>query len=154
MKAAWIIILVFVSAASAQVAKQARPVEDPQIEQRMQALTQQLRCLVCQNETLAASRADLAEDLRREIRAKMREGLSDQQIVDYLVERYGDFVLYNPAVKPKTAMLWFGPFVLLAGGIAFSLYYLKRRRSRIVEKPLSEAEQKRVAALLSEGENK
>ncbi|MEW6312904.1 MAG: cytochrome c-type biogenesis protein [Pseudomonadota bacterium] len=138
----------------AQAKEAAELAEDPVIEKRLMILSEELRCLVCQNETLAASRADLAEDLRREIRQKMREGLSDKEIVDYLVERYGDFVLYNPAVKPKTAMLWFGPFVLMAGGVLFLIYYLKRRRTRIVEQPLSEEEHRKASALLNEGENK
>src|SRR2546421_10018724 len=109
-------------------AKDAKPVEDPAIEQRMQALTQQLRCLVCQNETLADSQADLAEDLRKQIREQMKAGKSDQEILAYLTQRYGDFVLYNPPVKATTYLLWFGPFVLLLAG-TFVLYgYLKHRR--------------------------
>src|SRR3954464_617689 len=96
--------------------KEAQPNEDPQIEQRMRNLTEQLRCLVCQNETLADSRADLAEDLRKEIREQMKQGKSDQEIIAFLTQRYGDFVLYNPPVKATTYLLWFGPFVLLIGG--------------------------------------
>src|SRR5881394_2420247 len=105
-----------VSLAAPALAKEAKPVEDPQIEQRMQALTQQLRCLVCQNETLADSRADLAEDLRRQIREQMKAGKSDREIIAFLTQRYGDFVLYKPPVKATTYLLWFGPFVFLIGG--------------------------------------
>src|SRR5882724_4599492 len=97
-------------------AKEAKPFEDPQIEQRMKALTQQLRCLVCQNETLADSQATLAEDLRSIIREQMNAGKSDQEIIAFLTQRYGDFVLYKPQVKPVTYLLWFGPFVLMVGG--------------------------------------
>jgi cytochrome c-type biogenesis protein CcmH len=114
----------------------------------MKALTEQLRCLVCQNETLADSRADLAEDLRKQIREQMNAGKSDPEILAFLTQRYGDFVLYNPPVKATTYLLWFGPFVLLVGG-TFVLYrYLKRRRELIQDKPLSAAERKRAETLL------
>ena len=129
-------------------AKEAQPAEDPQIEQRMRALTQQLRCLVCQNETLADSQADLAEDLRREIRAQMKAGKSDQEILAYLTQRYGDFVLYKPPVKLTTYLLWFGPFVLLLIGIAALYRYVKQRKELIHEKPLTADERKRAEKLL------
>ena len=129
-------------------AKEAQPAEDPQIEQRMRALTQQLRCLVCQNETLADSQADLAEDLRREIRAQMKAGKSDQEILAYLTQRYGDFVLYKPPVKLTTYLLWFGPFVLLLMGIAALYRYVKQRKELIHEKPLTADERKRAEKLL------
>ncbi len=116
MRRVSILILLLISLAGPALAKEAKPVEDPQIDQRMQALTQQLRCLVCQNETLADSRADLAEDLRKEIREQMKAGKSDQEIIAFLTQRYGDFVLYKPPVKATTYLLWFGPFVLLLGG--------------------------------------
>ena len=131
-------------------AKEVRPVEDPQIEQRMQALTQQLRCLVCQNETLADSQADLAEDLRKQIREQMKAGKSDQEIIAFLTQRYGDFVLYKPPVKLTTYLLWFGPFVFLLGGTAALYRYLKRRRDLIQDKPLTTAEHKRAEELLRE----
>ena len=100
---------------------EAQPVaKDPVIEQRMIALAADLRCLVCQNESLAASPAALAEDLRQEIREMMRQGRSDEEIVRFLTQRYGDFVLYRPPVKSTTWPLWFGPFVLLAAGQCFS----------------------------------
>lgn len=90
---------------------------DAALEERLRAFTQHVRCLVCQNESLAESRADLAVDLRREIREQMQAGRSDEQITAYLTERYGDFVLYRPPIRPSTYPLWFGPFVLLAGGL-------------------------------------
>ncbi len=129
-------------------AKDARPDEDPQIEQRMKALTTQLRCLVCQNETLADSRADLAEDLRREIREQMKAGKSDQEIIAFLTDRYGDFVLYNPPVKRITYLLWFGPFILLIAGTAVLYRYLKRRRELISDQPLTADERKRAEEIL------
>src|SRR6266852_1182474 len=131
MKRVSMLILVLMSMAAIALAKEAKPVEDPQIEQRMQALTQQLRCLVCQNETLADSQADLAEDLRRQIREQMKAGKSDQEIIAFLTQRYGDFVLYKPPVKATTYLLWFGPFVFLLMGIAVLYRYLKRRRELI-----------------------
>jgi len=148
MKRVFILILVLVSLTAPALAKEAKPVEDPQIEQRMQALTQQLRCLVCQNETLADSRADLAEDLRKEIREQMKAGKSDQEIIAFLTQRYGDFVLYKPPVKATTYLLWFGPFVLLLGGTLLLYRYLKHRREIIQDQPLTAAEHKRADELL------
>jgi len=133
---------------SGVLAKEAQSVEDPQIEQRMNALTQQLRCLVCQNETLADSQADLAEDLRRQIREQMKAGKSDQEILAFLTQRYGDFVLYNPPVKATTYLLWFGPFGLLLIGIVVLYRYLKQRRALIHDQPLTAEERKRAEELL------
>ena len=130
------------------IAKEAQPNEDPQIELRMKALTEQLRCLVCQNETLADSRADLAEDLRKEIREQMKAGKSDQEIIAFLTQRYGDFVLYKPPVKSTTYLLWFGPFVLLVLGTFVLFRFLKRRRELIHEQPLTADEQKRAEEIL------
>src|SRR5262245_60071889 len=98
---------------------------DPAVEQRLTKLSQELRCLVCQNETLADSRADLAEDLRDEIRTQIRAGKSDQEIIAFLTQRYGDFILYRPPVRPKTYLLWFGPFVLLLLGLSILFIYVK-----------------------------
>jgi cytochrome c-type biogenesis protein CcmH len=148
MKRISILILVLISLAAPALAKEAKPVEDPQIETRMQALTQQLRCLVCQNETLADSRADLAEDLRKEIREQMKAGKSDQEIIAFLTQRYGDFVLYKPPVKATTYLLWFGPFVLLLGGTLLLYRYVKHRREIIQDQPLTAAEHKRAEELL------
>src|SRR5438477_1475602 len=130
------------------IAKDAQPNEDPQIEQRMKNLTEQLRCLVCQNETLADSRADLAEDLRKQIREQMKAGKSDKEIIAYLTQRYGDFVLYKPPVKSTTYLLWFGPFVLLFAGTGVLYRYLKRRRELIDDKPLTADERKRAEEIL------
>src|SRR5881409_2927730 len=113
MKAFLFFLLLVSSPVTIALAKEAKRTEDPQIEQRMKNLTQQLRCLVCQNETLADSQADLAEDLRREIRTQMKAGKTDQEILAYLTQRYGDFVLYKPPIKSTTYLLWFGPFAFL-----------------------------------------
>ncbi|HVW64037.1 MAG TPA: cytochrome c-type biogenesis protein [Nitrosospira sp.] len=132
-------------------AKEAAPVaEDPEIERRMIALSEDLRCLVCQNESLAGSRADFANDLRREIREQMRANKSDKEIVDFLVARYGDFVLYRPPMKPTTILLWFGPFAFLLVGAVILVVYLKRRRKQIEEPTLSEQQRKQAEALLEE----
>jgi len=99
-------------------ANEAAPLaEDPVVEKRMVAISEELRCLVCQNESLAGSRADLALDLKREIRNLIKAGKSDAEIMDFMVSRYGDFVRYRPPVNPVTWLLWFGPFLLLAGAV-------------------------------------
>jgi cytochrome c-type biogenesis protein CcmH len=144
---ATVLTLGLVPSVHAQVA---RPIEDPAIEQRMKHLTKELRCLVCQNETLADSQAPLAEDLRREIREQIKAGKSDEEILAYATQRYGDFVLYNPPVKATTYLLWFGPFVALLGGTAFLYRYLKRRRELIEVKPLTVEERRRAEKLLKE----
>jgi cytochrome c-type biogenesis protein CcmH len=131
-------------------AKDAQPLgEDPAVEQRLTKLSQELRCLVCQNETLADSRADLAEDLRREIREQIKAGKSDKEIIEFLTARYGQFILYRPRVTPTTYLLWFGPFVLLLGGLWVLFNYIKRRRDSISEKPLSAEERRRAEELLA-----
>ena len=123
---------------------------DPVLEKRMIGLAEKLRCLVCQNESLASSHAELAEDLRREVRELMQKGMSDQEILDYLVARYGDFVLYDPPMKKTTLVLWYGPFALLLLGAGVLVFQLRRRKSGIVEPQLTEEQAARAAALLSE----
>jgi len=105
--------------------------EDPQVEARLVAIAEELRCLVCQNESLASSHAELAEDLRREVRKLIREDKTDAQIKTYLVERYGDFVLYRPQVKPLTWPLWFGPFVMLLVAVWGLWRYLRLRKNAL-----------------------
>jgi cytochrome c-type biogenesis protein CcmH len=119
-------------------------------EQRFRELIGQLRCLVCQNESLAASQAALAQDLRQEVYKMMAQGQDDTQIVDFLVARYGDFVLYNPPVKPTTYPLWIGPFLLLAVA-GFVLFRSVSRRARQPEDTLSPEQRRRVEAALNEG---
>jgi cytochrome c-type biogenesis protein CcmH len=149
MKRIALLLIIFCSLSCLAIAKEARPLSnDPELEKRVMALSEQLRCLVCQNETLAGSRADLAVDLRDQIREQMKAGKSDKEIVTYLTNRYGKFILYNPPVDPTTYLLWFGPFVLLLAGLAFLFRYLKQRRDLITEEPLSPAERRRAEALL------
>jgi len=121
---------------------------DAALEERLHRLSQELRCLVCQNETLADSRADLAEDLRDEIREQMKAGKSDKEIIAFLTERYGQFILYKPQVTPTTYLLWFGPFLLLLAGLAVLFYYIKQRRDLITEKPLTAEERGRAEQML------
>ena len=149
MKHFAIFITILLAVGGVGVAKEARPAEDPQIEQRMKALTQQLRCLVCQNETLADSQADLAEDLRGQIREQMKAGKSDREIIAFLTQRYGDFILYRPPVKATTYLLWFGPFVLLLAGVTMLYLYIKYRREAIHEKVLTPEERRRAEELLT-----
>ena len=148
MKLLLFFILLNLCFVSGAIAKEAQPSEDPQIAQRMRTLTEQLRCLVCQSETLADSRADWAVDIRQQIREQMKAGKSDQEILAYLTQRYGDFVLYKPPVKLTTYLLWFGPFALLLSGIFVLYRYVKRRRELIDDKPLSTEEKRRAEKLL------
>jgi cytochrome c-type biogenesis protein CcmH len=127
---------------------------DPVLEKRMIGLAENLRCLVCQNESLASSHAELAEDLRREVREQMAQGKSDQEIIDYLVARYGDFVLYKPPVKSYTVLLWFGPFAMLLIGAGVLVFQLRKRRKTVQEAELSPEAQQRAASLLNEEDNK
>lgn len=105
--------------------------KDPALEQRMMTLASELRCLVCQNETVADSPAELAGDLRQEIRELMKAGRSNKEIVAYMTRRYGDFILYRPPVKPLTWLLWFGPFALLLGTTGGFMLYVGRRNRRL-----------------------
>ncbi len=125
--------------------------DDPALEKRVTALSELLRCLVCQNQTIADSHADLAIDLKNQIREKLRAGESEKQIIDYMVARYGDFVPYKPPVKAATVILWVGPFVLLLGGIGFLMMKVRGRIRQAREgEVLTEAERERAAALLEE----
>jgi cytochrome c-type biogenesis protein CcmH len=127
--------------------------DDPVVEQRLIGIAEEMRCLVCQNESLAASRADLAVDLRKELREQIRQGRSDAEIREFMVSRYGDFVLYRPQVKPITWLLWAGPFVLMVAGVVMLMLYLRRRnRNTGQAASLSQDEASRADALLKEAE--
>ena len=119
--------------------------EDPNLERRVTHLAHELRCLVCQNQTLADSSAPLAVDLRNQIREQLKAGKSEREITDFMVQRYGDFVLYRPPFKASTVALWTGPFLLLALG---AWLFYRRLKSRQPQPPLSEAERSRAAKLL------
>ena len=141
-----LLLLVLALPAYAKEAAPAAP--DPALEQRVMRLTAELRCLVCQNQSLADSHADLAIDLKNQVRSQMQAGKSDAEIRDYMVARYGDFVLYRPPLKPTTALLLAGPFVLLAGGGLALGFYLRRRRERLTESELTPEQRVHAEALL------
>lgn len=123
--------------------------KNPKSEQRYLALIEEIRCLVCQNQSLADSNADLARDLRDEIRRMIEAGRSNAQIIEFLVERYGDFVLYRPPLKGATWLLWFGPFLLLPGALAIAFVLIRKQaRAGAADKPLSAAERARLNQLL------
>ena len=154
------ILLVFLLLAVVPVqhgwAREAQPLaKDPVIEARLMKLAANLRCLVCQNQTLAMSESDFANDLRREMRDMMHRGMTDEQIVDFLVQRFGDFILFNPPVKETTTLLWFGPLILVIVGVTVLVMVLRRRNR---ETPVINAdEHERAEALLhsiDEGEGR
>lgn len=150
----WLLLIILLVPCLAG-AEEARPLADnPQAEARLKHLAVELRCLVCQNQTLADSNAPLAEDLRREVREMIAKDMSDKDIIEFLVTRYGDFILYRPPLKATTTLLWLGPFVLLIAGVAALVLALRRRQKKLVDLSLSEDERKRVAQLLSEGANR
>ena len=122
------------------------PLEDPALDQRVAVLAHELRCLVCQNQSLAESNAPLAVDLRNQIREQLVAGASEKDVREFMVARYGDFVLYNPPVKASTLALWAGPFVILIAGVVLLWRRVARRRSP--EAPLTEAQRDRAAKLL------
>ena len=149
------LLMLFLLSFGCVIANEAAPLaDDPVTEQRLISISEEMRCLVCQNESLAGSRSDLANDLRREIRILIKEGKSDDQIRTFMVERYGDFVLYRPPVKPVTWLLWIGPFVILVLGIAGLLMYLRRRNSSVPNVALTDADNQRIDALLNTSDKK
>ena len=117
-------------------------------EERVKALAHELRCLVCQNQTIADSNADLAIDLRTQIREQIQAGKTDVQIKDYMVARYGDFVLYRPPVQSNTVLLWIAPFLLLIGGVGFLFWQLSKRRKLVAAQQFSPDDLQRADALL------
>ena len=150
----WLLVIILLIPSLA-AAEEARPLADnPQAEARLKHLAVELRCLVCQNQTLADSNAPLAEDLRQEVRKMIAKDMSDKDIIEFLVTRYGDFILYRPPLKATTTLLWLGPFVLLIAGVAALVLALRRRQKKLVDLSLSEEERNRVARLLSEGTNR
>ncbi len=144
-----LLFLITVLSLSVQAGIEVRQFPDSRLEQRYYRLISELRCLVCQNQSLADSNADLAEDLRDEVFTMLLAGKTDQEIVAFLVDRYGDFVLYRPPVKKITIALWLGPFVaLLLGG--FVLWRISRARSLEVTTPLTDEERQRLKKLLQQ----
>lgn len=147
MRKLFFTLMLAFSAIAAQAREAPLAADNPELEKRVMELSDELRCLVCQNQTLADSNAELAIDLKNQVREKLASGMSNQDVIDYMVERYGDFVLYRPPVKGITWLLWFGPFLLLVGGVAVLVIKLKRRQP--ADKALPESDMQRAAALLT-----
>lgn len=143
VKSLFLTALLAVSVASPLCAREAAPTAfDPVAHKRVVEVSEQLRCLVCQNQSIAESNAELAVDLRNQVIEQVKAGKTNQEIVDYMVERYGDFVLYRPLFKTSTVILWVGPVVLFLGGLLAFWINLRRRKQTVTEstKPLSEEE--------------
>ena len=150
MRLVAVIIALFLTCAAA--AENAVPtMADPVTNKRAVQLAEQLRCLVCQNQSIAESNAELAVDLRRQINEQIAQGRSDGEIIDFMVQRYGEFVLYRPPFKAVTLLLWLGPGLMLATGLAVLIYNLRRRRGQREEQPLSAEQQEQAELLLAAG---
>ena len=146
----WIVALLLALSALQVQAKEAVPLaQDETTEKRLVDISAEIRCLVCQNESLSASHAELANDLRREIRTLIKDGKSDSEIMDFMVSRYGDFVRYRPPLKGSTVLLWFGPALLLAGGLGALLLTLRRRNAAQGATALSADELRQAERLLN-----
>ncbi len=142
-----LVLLVIGLTAHLHAAEAQRVSDDPVLEAKVQSLSEVLRCLVCQNQNLADSHADLAIDLKNQVRDMLRQGKTEKQVIDYMVERYGDFVLYSPPLKTTTWLLWTGPFLLLVSGLAGLFMMLKRRREQFVP-PLDDVQSSAAKRLL------
>ena len=120
----------------------------PEMQARVMSVSNELRCLVCQGQSLGDSNSDFAKDMRSQILDMMEDGMNERQVVDFMVERYGDYVRYRPPLKATTILLWFGPFLLLGIGVSVLYYNVIQRRKQIQDAPLSEEEHRRATALL------
>lgn len=149
----WLALVLALHCAMAAWAGEAAPLaEDPVVEARLVSISEELRCLVCQNESLAGSRADLALDLRREIRGLIKAGKTDAEIMDFMVSRYGDFVRYRPPVNPVTWMLWFGPLLLLVGALVILVRMVRGSQRGGARQPLDAAQRAKAQSLLKDTE--
>ena len=149
MRLCIVALLLALSTLQVQAREAAPLAQDEATEKRLVEISSELRCLVCQNESLSASQAELANDLRREIRTLIKDGKNDKEIMDFMVSRYGDFVRYRPPLKGSTVLLWFGPALLLAGGLGALLLTLRRRNVAIDATPLSADELRQAKRLLN-----
>jgi cytochrome c-type biogenesis protein CcmH len=125
----------------------------PEHEERFHEILEELRCLVCQNQTLADSSSELANDLRLEVKELLEQGASNEEIITFMSDRYGDFVLYNPPLKPRTFLLWFGPFLLLFGGVLSALLIIRKRNKMNVVGRLDDQAQQKLKDLLDHPDN-
>ena len=144
------LLMLLLLAAEARTVQPGEQLADPALEARARAISAELRCLVCQNESIDQSDADLAHDLRVLVRQRLEAGDSDRQVRDFLVRRYGDFILLKPPVEPATYVLWFGPFALLLLGGSGAVLFLRRRRGAAAPPPRSAEEQRRLQRLLAD----
>jgi len=151
MKNWWLISLWFFSAL-AMAGVEVHEFKTPEQEQQYNRMIEELRCLVCQNQNLADSNAELAQDLRQEVYEMIQQGSSDQEIIDFMVARYGDFVLYRPPLKSTTLLLWIGPFVILGIGVLVLLLHIRKRRAT-QEPELKEAKLEKARQLLNNDRN-
>jgi cytochrome c-type biogenesis protein CcmH len=149
MKILFLVVLLFSQWAQATI--EIYEFQDPAHEQRYRALTEELRCLVCQNQNIADSHAELAQDLRRKVYEMINAGQSDDQIVQFMIDRYGDFVLYRPPLNPKTMILWLAPVLTVAVGLLGFWFLLKRRRQN--DQQPSDADLQRIRDLLKKSDN-
>lgn len=151
---ALLLIVLIGSAAPGLGVEPGERLADPALEARARSLSKELRCLVCQNESIDDSSADLAHDLRVLLRERLTAGDTDRQAIQYLVDRYGDFVLLKPPVEPATYVLWFGPAAMLLIALAGSAIFLRRRLGLrdATSAPLSDAERQRLARMLQDGD--
>ncbi|MFA5628035.1 MAG: cytochrome c-type biogenesis protein [Thiohalomonadaceae bacterium] len=143
-----VILLLFSLAVQASIS--AYEFNTPEQESRFNTLSQELRCLVCQNQNIADSNAGLAVDLRRQIHEMILAGKTDQEIIEFMTQRYGEFVLYRPPMRAGTLLLWIGPFALLILGGGIMAWFVRQRVGATQENPLSKAEQKHLADLLKD----
>lgn len=153
MAGRWLFALLLAAATTVWGAEAPPVSPDPELERRVMAIAEELRCLVCQNQTIADSHAELATDLKNQVRQMLKSGKTDREIKDFMVQRYGDFVLYRPPIKTTTWMLWVGPFLLLLGGLGFLLFKLRRRTQRVVDEPMVSEQHARARALLGPATN-
>ncbi len=152
MKRFIVALMMVLAGATCATAKEGAPVMgDAALQERVLKLSEELRCLVCQGQSLADSHSDFAIDMRNKIQALMEQGMSDREVKEFLVQRYGDFILYRTPFKAMTAWVWLGPLILLVSGAGLLFYNLRRRQKRVAAAPLSEEEQARVKNLLNEG---
>ena len=144
-------VLVLLLAAPAAALQPDEVLPDPVLEQRARELSKEIRCVVCQNESIDSSNADIAREVRLLVRERLVAGDSDRQVLDYLVARYGDFVLLRPPVKPGTYLLWFGPGIVLIFGLGAVFFFFRRQRTAATSAgPLSAEEEARLARLLDD----
>lgn len=148
MKRILLFVSILLTMGAAQAEEAAPAAADPLLEKRVVQLASELRCLVCQNQSLADSNADLAIDLKNQVREMLVAGKSDSEIRDYMVARYGEFVLYKPPFRAATLILWLGPFLGMLAAIGGLGFYLRRRRARVAERELTPTEHARARALL------